>query len=96
MKVYVLEIGCYDERHIAGVYETVESAMAAHSPEKPPAPEPKICGRRYDETTGETTLIYSPPITSRQTYTWSRQDDGSWWFDESLDCAWITEHEVQP
>lgn len=29
-KVYVVEEGAYEQRHVAGVYESVESAIAAH------------------------------------------------------------------
>lgn len=29
-KVYVVEVGCYSDRYIAGVYSTPEAAMAAH------------------------------------------------------------------
>lgn len=34
MKVYVLEVGCYENEFIEGVYATPESAMAAHQPER--------------------------------------------------------------
>jgi hypothetical protein len=38
MKVYVVEKGVYEARHIAGVYATIEAAIAAH-----PVPrEPKV------------------------------------------------------
>lgn len=30
MKVYVVERGCYEERYVAGIYSSVEAALAAH------------------------------------------------------------------
>jgi len=30
VKVYLVEMGCYDSAYIAGVYATPEAAMAAH------------------------------------------------------------------
>lgn len=33
--MYVLEVGCYEQSAVAGVFSTPERAMAAHSPTKP-------------------------------------------------------------
>jgi len=33
--VYVLEVGCYEQRYIAGVYANPEAATSAHAPERP-------------------------------------------------------------
>lgn len=32
MKVYILEVGSYDQAYIKGVYSSPEAAMAAHQP----------------------------------------------------------------
>lgn len=36
--MYVLEVGCYEQSAVAGVFSTPERAMAAHSPTKPSSP----------------------------------------------------------
>ena len=32
--VYLLEVGCYDEAYIKGVYASPEAAIAAHTPNR--------------------------------------------------------------
>jgi hypothetical protein len=96
VRVYALLTG--DEfPSIRGIYTTPEAAMAAWSP---PAPKPRKPieihnVRRYDSTTGETHTLVLPPIESRFTYEWTR-DQWGWNFDGQYeDSASIEEYEVQ-
>lgn len=80
MKIYVLEVGCYEQAYIAGVYATPEAAMAAHQPEKKPSNVGPYAGQQRRE----------------HTYTWGERHEFGWSFDADWDdAAHISEYEVE-
>lgn len=83
--VYLLEVGCYDDRHVVGVFLGADAAMAAHSPERP-RDYRGVRGREYGKGAG---LPWS--------YEWSGPDErGCFSFGADWnDAADITPYDVQ-
>lgn len=78
MKVYVLEVGCYDGELLYGVYATPELAMSAWSP-TPGA----VRGSEYGKMAGVP-----------WEYEWEKGSDRFVFLADWDDAATITEHEV--
>lgn len=83
--VYLLEVGCYEQAYVRGVYATAEAAMAAH---KPPRSEGSrgVLGHEYGQRAG-----------TPWSYEWSGpSEDGSYSFAADWDdAASITRWEIE-
>lgn len=79
--VYVLEVGCYEERYIAGVFATAELAMEQHAP------------KRSDDYRG----IKIRESGERWSYEWSGPDEegGHRFGADWEDSADVTRYEVK-
>lgn len=82
VKVWVLMTGAYDAYELEGLFTTAEAARQFWTPHRPdPVPKKYVHPTRRHEI---------------PTYEWSKEKDGSWWFDGGMThCASLQEVEVR-